>query len=54
MGGRKLDNLKKFGDKLKVVSDGIEMLPATNYLIWVISDMEYFEIDPNKPLEATV
>jgi len=54
VGGRKLDDFKKLGDKLKVVSCGIEILLACIYLIWIISNMKCFEVDPNKPLEATV
>jgi len=39
MGGRKVDGLKKLGDKVKVVPGCIKKLLIPSYLIWGISHM---------------
>jgi len=54
VGGRKLDDFKELGGKLKVVSCGLEKLVIPSYLIRIINNMYCSKLDPNKPLEATV
>jgi len=39
VGGRSVDDLKKLGDKMEVVSDSIKKLLIPSHLNWDISNM---------------
>ena len=53
MGGRNLDDLKKLGDKMEVVSRHLKKLLVHSHLIQAVSNVWHQEEDPNKPSEAT-
>ena len=54
MAGRKVDGLKKLGDKIKVVSGSINKLLGPSYLIQGISNMQNLIGNLNKPPGTTV